>query len=212
MIKVKVFHTDECLLRELALSKINSKGFNDDDGFGFIIQDDHYDYCKVQYIEKNTIERQIETPQGELSLIQEVTYYKFIFILRYNSNNSIIFLTPPRNIKYASDIVRNLIPEGCHVSQLKLDLKNIIENIKHIHKGKLKSATLSNIFYDTQTQAKTKINSTGDLYDFYCENFMNTIAKVDSAIFDINGKLYELTESGRINFQSDDIESLFDLV
>ncbi|MGD8162490.1 hypothetical protein [Pantoea sp. FN0307] len=212
MIKVKVFHTDEHLLRDSSLSKINSQGYNDEDGFGFLIQDNLSDYCKVQYIEKNTIERQIETPQGQLSIIQEVTYYKFLFILRYNSNNSIIFLNPPRNMKYASDIVRGLIPEDCHVSQLKLDLKNTIENIKKIHKGKLKSATLSNILYNNQTQAKTKISSTDDLYVFYSENFMRTIAKVDSAIFDINGKLYELTDSGRITFQGDSIESIFDLI
>jgi hypothetical protein len=211
MIKVKVFHTDEHLLRDLALSKVDSKSYNDNDGFGFAIQDDFSHYCKVQYVEKNTIERQIETPLGDVSTIQEVTYYKFFFILRYDSNNSIIFLNPPRNMKYASDIVRSLIPEDCHVSQLKLDLKNTIENIKHIRKGKLKSATLSNILYDTQTYAKTKLNSTDDLYDFYSENFMKTIAKVDSAIFDIDGKLYELTESGRVNFQGDDIESVFDL-
>ncbi|ADW73095.1 hypothetical protein Rahaq_1473 [Rahnella aceris] len=211
MIKVKVFHTDEHLLRDLALSKVNSKSYNDNDGFGFFIQDDFSHYCKVQYVEKNTIERQIETPLGDLSTIQEVTYYKFFFILRYGCNNSIIFLNPPRNMKYASDIVRSLIPEGCHVSQLKLDLKNTIENIKHIRKGKLKSATLSNILYDTQTHAKTKLNSIDDLYDFYSVNFMKTIAKVDSAIFDIDGKLYELTESGRVNFQGEDIESVFDI-
>ncbi|EIX9086973.1 hypothetical protein BME13_10310 [Klebsiella pneumoniae] len=212
MIKVKVFHTDECLMRDLALSKVNSKSYNDNDGFGFVIHDDFTDYCKVQYVEKNTIERQIETPIGDFSTIQEVTYYKFFFILRYNSNNSIIFLNPPRNIKYASDIIRSLIPEGCHVSQLKLDLKEIIENIKHIRKGKLKSATLSNILYDTQTHAKTKLNSTDDLYHFYTKNYMKTIAKVDSAIFEINGKLYELTESGRITFQGDDIESVLNFL
>ncbi|OWF87472.1 hypothetical protein B4916_21455 [Yersinia intermedia] len=115
-------------------------------------------------------------------------------------------------MKYASDIVRSLIPEDCHVSQLNLELKTTIENIKHIHKGKLKSATLSNILYDTQTQAKTKLNSTGDLYDFYSENFMKTIAKVDIAIFDINGELYELTESGRVTFQGDNIDSVFELI
>jgi hypothetical protein len=199
-------------LRDLALSKVNSKSYSDDDGFGFIIQDDFSGYCKVKYIEKNTIERQIETPLGDLNTIQEVTYYKFIFILRYTSNNSIIFLNPPRNIKYASDIVRGLIPEGCHVSQLKLDLKSSIENIKHIRNGKLKSVTLSNILYDTQTQAKTKLNSTDDLYEFYTKNFRSTIAKVDSAVFDINSELYELTESGRVTFQGDDIESVFDLL
>jgi len=212
MIKVKVFHTDKPLLRDLALSKANSKSYSDEDGFGFIIQDDFPGYCKIQYIEKNTIERQIETPLGDLNTIQEVTYYKFIFILRYTSNNSIILLNPPRNIKYASDIVRGLIPEDCHASQLKLDLKSSIENIKHIRNGKLKSVTLSNILYDTQTQAKTKLNSTDDLYEFYTKNFKNTIAKVDCAVFDINGELYELTESGRITFQGDDIDSVFDLL
>lgn len=212
MIKVKVFQTDECLLRDVAVSKVNSKSYNDDDGFGFIIQDDLSGHCKIQYVEKNTIERQIETPLGDFSIIQEVTYYKFLFILRYNSNNSIIFINPPRNMKYASDIVRSLIPENCHVSQLKLELKNTIENIKHIRNGKLKSATLSNILYDTQTQAKTKLNSTGDLYDFYSENFKETIAKVDSVLFDINGELYELTESGRVTFQGDDIESIFGIL
>ncbi|EPP1150374.1 hypothetical protein ACULTK_003870 [Yersinia enterocolitica] len=209
MIKVKIFHTDECLMRDLAISKVNSKSYNDTDGFGFVIHHDFPDYCKIQYIEKNTIERIIETPVGDLSTIQEVTYYKFFFILRYNSKNSIVFLNPPRNIKYASDIVRSLIPEGCHVSQLKLDLKNAIEKIKHIRKGKLKSATLSNILYNPQTHAKTKLSSTNDLYDFYSENFMKSLAKVDSAIFEIDGKVYELTESGRITFQGDDIESVF---
>jgi len=212
MIKVKVFHTDELLLRDLALSKVNSKTYNDHDGFGFIIQDDFSGYCKIQYVEKNTIERQIETPLGDLSTIQEVTYFKFIFILRYTSNNSIIILNPPRNIKYASDIIRSLIPQDCHVSQLKLDLKNSIENIKHIRNGKIKSVTLSNILYDNQTQAKTKLISTDDLYDFYNENFKSTIAKVDSAIFNINGEVYELTESGRVTFQGADIESIFDIL
>lgn len=212
MIKVKVFHTDERLSRDLAISKVNSKSYNDDDGFGFIIHDDLYDYCKIQYVEKNTIERQIETPLGDLSIIHEVTYYKFIFILRYNSNNSIILLNPPRNIKYASDIIRSLIPENSHVSQLKLDLKNTIESIKQEYNGKLKSATLSNIQYDTQTQAKTKLNSTGDLYNFYSKNFKETIAKVDSVTFDINGEIYEVTESGRVTFQGDDIECVFRLL
>lgn len=212
MIKVKVFHTDECLVRDASLSKVSIKAYNDEDGFGFVIQDDLNDHCKIQYIERNTIERQIETPHGKLDIIQEVTYYKFIFMLRYNTNNSVIFINPPRNMKYASDVVRSLIPEECHVSQLKLNLKDSIEIIKRNHNGKLKSATLSNILYDTQTQAKTKINSTGDLYHFYSENFMSTIAKVDSATFDIDGKLYELTDTGRVTFQGDDIESIFILI
>ncbi|ELY3598841.1 hypothetical protein ACVUJJ_002157 [Cronobacter turicensis] len=212
MIKVKVFHTNEHILRDLALSKVYSRSYNDVDGFGFIIQDTLSDYCKIQYIEKNTIERQIETPLGDMSIIQEVTYYKFIFVLRFDSKKSIIFLNPPRNMKYASDIVRSLIPEDYHVSQLKVDLKSKIEYIKHVRKGALKSATLSNILYDTQTQAKTKLNSTGDLYDFYAKNFMNTIAKVESALFDIHGEFYELTESGRITFQGDNIENVFELL
>ncbi|ELY4575630.1 hypothetical protein SMZ97_003265 [Cronobacter turicensis] len=212
MIKIKVFHTNELILRDLVLSKVYSRSYNDVDGFGFIIQDALSDYCKVQYIEKNTIERQIETPLGDMSIIQEVTYYKFIFVLRFDSKNSIIFINPPRNMKYASDIVRGLIPEDCQVSQLKVDLKSKIEYIKHVHKGALKSAILSNILYDTQTQAKTKLNSTGDLYDFYAKNFMNTIAKVESALFDIHGEFYELTESGRITFQGDNIENVFKLL
>ncbi|EMI1801139.1 hypothetical protein NRH13_001167 [Proteus mirabilis] len=212
MIKVKILQVDRLLSRDFTLSKVNSKSYNDNDGFGFIIHDDFPDYCKIQYIEKNTIERLIETPIGDLNTIQEVTYYKFFFILRYTSNNSIIFLNPPRNMKYASDIVRSLIPEGYHVSQLKLDLKHTIENIKHIRKGNLKSVTLSNILYDTKTYAKTKLNSIDDLYDFYSKNFMETLAKVDSAIFQIDGKVYELTESGRIIFQGDDIECVFDVI
>lgn len=55
MIKVKIFHTDECLMRDLAISKVNSKSYNDTDGFGFVIHDDFPDYCKIQYIEKTQL-------------------------------------------------------------------------------------------------------------------------------------------------------------
>nr|DAQ83328.1 MAG TPA: hypothetical protein [Caudoviricetes sp.] len=210
--KVKLFSTDEYIKKNEVINKINSRPYNDEDGFGFVVQDNALDGCKVQYIEKNTLERQIETPLGDVSIIQEVTYYKFQFVLRYDSLNSLVFINPPRNMKYASDIVRSIMPENVHVTSLNVDLKEKIEELKHKFQAKLKCATLSNIFYDNNTQAKTKLSSTGDLYDFYSENFKRTIAKVDVIVFDINGRVFELSDSGRINTQGDSLADVFNFI
>lgn len=210
--KLKFFSTDIYINKNDVVNKINARPYNDQDGFGFVMQDDFFDGCKVQYIEKNTLERQIETPLGEMSLIQEVSYYKFQFLVRYNSLNSLVFINPPRNMKYASDIVRSVLPAGVHVTSLNINLKEKIEKLKHDFQAELKCATLSNIFYDNHTQAKTKLSSTGDLYDFYCENFKKTIAKVDIIIFDVNGKLYELSDLGRLSVQGDSLGDAFDFI
>ncbi|HAS6109685.1 TPA: hypothetical protein RQJ88_001059 [Vibrio vulnificus] len=196
MVKVKLYKVDHIPIEKVVRTNLAHRRYADDTGFGFeVIGDD--EELVIQFTERQILKQEIETLDGSVSVIESVSYIKVKFGIRFGTKYAVYVIDPPRSMKYPFEIIRTLFGSDCNLQPAEFDLKAVLQVFDKSYNHVIKSISLSNIYYDANTLAKTKIVSTKDLHPFYLNNYSDTKAIIDIIHMKVDGIDVELSRTGR---------------
>ncbi|WP_335903618.1 hypothetical protein [Shewanella algae] len=207
MLKVKLYQLKKPITRTLIYENFKSKKYTDELGFGFDIVEDSDNCLIFQFVERIVNLIKIESVDGDISEIESVSYMRVKFGIRLNSRNALYVINPPRSMKYPFEMIRSLFGQEYQLIPVELNLKSLLEIFSENYNCIVRSISLSNIQYDVNTVAKTKIASTKDLSEFYINNYSETPAILDTLLIIADGIETELSRTGRLRIHESNLFS-----
>lgn len=196
MVKVKLYKVDQIPIQKVVRANLAHRQYDHDTGFGFEVIDDDKEFI-IQFTERQILKQEIETLDGSVSTIESVSYIKVKFGIRFGTKHAVYVIDPPRSMKYPFEMLRTLFGSDCNLQPVEFDLKTLLQIFDASYDHVIKSMSLSNIHYDANTLAKTKIVSSKDLHPFYLNNYSDTKAVIDIIHMKVDGIDVELSRTGR---------------
>ncbi|MGF1741461.1 hypothetical protein L4C34_10345 [Vibrio profundum] len=212
MVKVKIYKVDQITYESVVRERLATQPYTSEGGFGFDVIDDDNDKLVVQFIEKQIRNQEIETPDGDISMIESVSYIKVKFCIRFNTKYALYVIDPPRSMKYPFEMIRTLFDLKSNLQPLEFDLKALLQVYKDKYDLVVKSMSLSNIQYDAHILAKSKIASTKNLHPFFLANYSKTPAIIDIVHMIINGIDTEVSRTGRFRVHEANLQTFISML
>ncbi|BEM43775.1 MULTISPECIES: hypothetical protein [Serratia] len=190
--------------------------FNEENGWGFSINQYDDDTLFAKYIERIELKEIITDPYGNETAFEYFKFIQFNFWLKKESTNSYLLVieSAPRSIKGFISNVMKATSSDFNVSNLTIKVEDFINFIRNKFTNvKVQKAKLKGLTFSKHTSGDLEIESSVDVLEEIDLVFEKSNFKIEKAKLSISGnsgiETIEVNSNGSIIFTEDAFKDIF---